>query len=67
MRRREFIALLGGAGITWPLTTRAQQSERMRHIGILMAFSENDSEAQSWAGGFRKNSESLDGPRVTTS
>jgi putative ABC transport system substrate-binding protein len=53
MRRREFITLLGGAA-AWPVAARAQQSERMRHIGILMAFSENDSEAQSWAGGFRE-------------
>jgi hypothetical protein len=48
MRRREFITSLG-ALTAWPLTARAQQSERMRHIGILMAFSENDPEAQSWA------------------
>jgi len=53
MRRREFIALIGGAA-AWPLAARAQQSARIRHIGILMAFSENDPEAQSWAGGFRE-------------
>jgi putative ABC transport system substrate-binding protein len=53
MRRREFIAVLGGA-IAWPLAGRAQQSERMGHIGILMAFSESDPEAQSWAAGFRE-------------
>ena len=53
MRRREFITSLG-ALTAWPLTARAQQSERMRHIGILMAFSENDPEAQSWARGFRQ-------------
>ena len=53
MRRREFIALIGGAA-AWPLAARAQQSARIRHIGILMAFSENDPEAQSWTGGFRE-------------
>jgi putative tryptophan/tyrosine transport system substrate-binding protein len=54
MRRRDFITLLGGTAAVCPLTVRAQQSERMRHIGVLMAFSENDPEAQSWAGGFRE-------------
>jgi putative tryptophan/tyrosine transport system substrate-binding protein len=54
MQRRDFIKVIAGLAATWPLAARAQQSERMRHIAILMAFSENDSEAQSWAGGFRE-------------
>jgi putative ABC transport system substrate-binding protein len=47
MRRREFIALLGGAAATWPVAAPAQQPDRMRLIGVLMAYAENDPVAQS--------------------
>jgi putative ABC transport system substrate-binding protein len=45
MRRREFIAALGGAA-AWPLVARAQQPERVRHIGILDILGSDDPEAQ---------------------
>ena len=47
MKRREFIALLGGATVGWPFAVRAQQGERMRRIGVLMFTTSDEPESQA--------------------
>ena len=47
MRRRQFITLLGGAAVTWPVVAGAQQSERMRRIGLLMNTTPDEPESQA--------------------
>ena len=46
MKRREFMKLLGGA-TAWPLAAQAQQSDRMRHIGVLTPFPADDVEGHA--------------------
>ena len=53
MRRRDFIAGLGSAAV-WPVVARAQQPDRVRRIGVLMPFEENDALAKSQVSAFTK-------------
>src|SRR6266508_3540896 len=47
MKRREFIKVIAGSAVVWPLSARAQQTDRMRRIGILMNLSADDPEGQA--------------------
>jgi len=58
MRRRDFITLIGGTAVAWPLAARAQQGERMRRIGVLVAVAD-DPEGQARIAAFLQGLQQL--------
>jgi putative ABC transport system substrate-binding protein len=59
MKRREFILALGGAAAAWPLAAHAQQGERMRRIGVLMPFAEDNPVGQARLAAFLQGLQQL--------
>jgi putative ABC transport system substrate-binding protein len=51
VNRRELITILGSAAAAWPLAARAQQADRMRRIGVLVVYGEDDPDAQARVAG----------------
>ena len=59
MNRRDFITLLSGAAVAWPLAVRGQQPDRVRRIGVLMGYAESDADAQAKVAVFREGLQKL--------
>ena len=59
MRRREFLKVLGGTALAWPVYASAQQPGRARSIGVLMGYAESDPEGQAFVAALREGLQRL--------
>jgi putative tryptophan/tyrosine transport system substrate-binding protein len=59
IRRREFISLIGGAAVAWPVAALAQAPGRMRRIGMLMNLAADDPESQASLAAFQRGLQEL--------
>ena len=59
MRRRDFIKVIAGSASAWPLLARAQQGERVRHIGVLISLAADDKEGQARLAAFLQGLQEL--------
>jgi putative ABC transport system substrate-binding protein len=59
MQRREFITLIGGAAVAWPVAARAQQADRVRLVGSLNILAEDDPESRLRIAAFKQGMQEL--------
>ena len=59
MRRRDLLRVLGTVAIALPTVTRAQQADRLRRVGVVMAYTEKDPNGQVQVAGFRQQLQKL--------